>query len=437
MMWGAESPRPVSALTLQEAVDQTLARSPAIRGVEAQKETASAGLRQARAASGPSLQASVDATRGDDPVYVFGSLLRQRTFGPSNFAVDSLNRPGDLTNVRSALEVGMPIFTGFELSSLRKIGALGLERAEAAGEAARQELRFSVVDVYLRAVMLGEDLSVLDERLASAADALESARRLKTKGLVLESDFYAAEALEAGLRARRAQLIHNRESALAVLSNLTGVDVSSATLTGVLKSADYGISGIGSAVRPDVRAAFLGAEAAKASAVRAKRSALPTVGAFAAVESDTKDFSSNPSNHIIGVRASAILWDPARGARARRAEAESAAARAEADRAAQSARIESLQALAAYRGAAETVPLLTETRDRMAQALKLFRPLYREGRQSILEVLRAEAALADAEASLREGLYGLHAGFAGVKMAAGELDEAAVKDIQNRLEVAP
>ena len=51
--------------------------------------------------------------------------------------------------------------------------------------------------------------------------------------------------------------------------------------------------------------------------------------------------------------------------------------------------------------------------------------------------LKAKAALADAEAALREALYGLHAGYAGVKKANGELDEAAVKDIQNRLEVAP
>ena len=49
-----------------------------------------------------------------------------------------------------------------------------------------------------------------------------------------------------------------------------------------------------------------------------------------------------------------------------------------------------------------------DMRDKAALSLELFMPLYRQGRQSIIEVLRAEAALLEAEAAYLEAVYKTH-----------------------------
>ncbi|MEK7745304.1 MAG: TolC family protein, partial [Elusimicrobiota bacterium] len=70
-------------------------------------------------------------------------------------------------------------------------------------------------------------------------------------------------------------------------------------------------------------------------------------------------------------------------------------------------------------------------------ALELFRPLYREGRQSVLDVLRAELALAQAEAAYLENLQALHASYAALRLAEGSFDDAAVAAIVRNLEARP
>jgi len=76
--------------------------------------------------------------------------------------------------------------------------------------------------------------------------------------------------------------------------------------------------------------------------------------------------------------------------------------------------------------------------DEFLKSLKRFWPLYREGRQSILEVLRAEAGLADAQAGYWGTLYEVHQGYAGLLLAAGALDAEGIAVLYRNLrEVQP
>src|SRR5512139_1025982 len=67
----AEEPVP---LTLSSAVDFALQNNPLIRMTRSGQEIADAQLREARAGWFPLLQFSETFTRGNNPVFVFGSL---------------------------------------------------------------------------------------------------------------------------------------------------------------------------------------------------------------------------------------------------------------------------------------------------------------------------------------------------------------------------
>ena len=89
-----------TSLTLQQAVAIALEKNPLRKAAIADTKVASAGIREARSSLLPHLSFTETATRGDDPVYVFGSRLRQQRFTTADFALNSLNTPlpvGDFT----------------------------------------------------------------------------------------------------------------------------------------------------------------------------------------------------------------------------------------------------------------------------------------------------------------------------------------------------
>jgi outer membrane protein len=440
LLLAAAAPAGAQTLTLSAAVDRALRASPVLEQARARLAQAQAASTEARLASLPRLSAKAAATRGDDPVYAFSSLLQQRRFGAQNFAIDSLNEPGYLTNVKSSLELGLPLFTGFALRDGRELARLQAQAAGAAADAAAQRLRGEVADAYLR-VLLGRALAAeAGERVAAAAADLEDARKLRARGLVLGSDFYAAQAQLSALRARRVQAESRLAGARAALAELLGGEAgepagsledaaySTGTVTAILETA--------ARERRDLKQAAAGESAAAVLARRERRSLLPTVDAFASLETDTHDFSSNPTSRLIGVRATLPFGDPAYFERARRASEAGRAAQAGRAAAEQQARLEVRRRWQEYEEAAELVPVLREAADEAQRSLELFRPLYREGRQSILDVLKAEDALLRARAAYSESLYGAHGGWARLQVSAGVMDSAAVAELERRLGAA-
>ena len=65
---------------------------------------------QARAGYWPKVDLLESWQRGNQPVFVFSSLLAQRQFTAANFALDALNHPEALDNFRSAVTVEQPLF---------------------------------------------------------------------------------------------------------------------------------------------------------------------------------------------------------------------------------------------------------------------------------------------------------------------------------------
>ena len=78
---------------MQQAVHIALEKNPLRKAAIADTRAASADVREARSFLMPQLTFSETATRGNDPVYVFGSKLRQQRFTTADFALNQLNTP--------------------------------------------------------------------------------------------------------------------------------------------------------------------------------------------------------------------------------------------------------------------------------------------------------------------------------------------------------
>ena len=92
------------ALTLRQAVDLALRSNPLVAAADAGEKEAEARIHQARSGYLPRVQFSESLQRGNNPVFVFSSLLTQHQFSEANFAIGPLNRPDAMNNYQSRVD---------------------------------------------------------------------------------------------------------------------------------------------------------------------------------------------------------------------------------------------------------------------------------------------------------------------------------------------
>src|ERR1035437_9481167 len=88
-------------LTLADAAKMTLANNPMHKMALADTKVTLAGVREARAPMLPRITFAENFTGGNDPVFVFGTKLRQQEFPARDFALNELTRPTPIGNSAS------------------------------------------------------------------------------------------------------------------------------------------------------------------------------------------------------------------------------------------------------------------------------------------------------------------------------------------------
>ena len=99
-------------LTLDRAVDDILANNPSLQAAHARMDAAGATASAAQAANFPRISFTESWQRGDQPVFVFSTLLASRRFAASNFAIDQLNHPDPIGYFHATAAVEQVVFDG-------------------------------------------------------------------------------------------------------------------------------------------------------------------------------------------------------------------------------------------------------------------------------------------------------------------------------------
>ena len=115
--------------------------------------------------------------RGNQPVFVFGSLLSQGRFEAQNFALAALNHPDAVDNVRSAVSVEQPLFDGATRSHVTAAG-VGHELAAASRLLVDHDLAMAVTEAYGRVLVASSALRFAD----AAAETARADRERRTPG---------------------------------------------------------------------------------------------------------------------------------------------------------------------------------------------------------------------------------------------------------------
>ena len=164
------------SLSLEQAVKTALQNNSLVKASELGAEAAQARVRLATSAYLPKLSFDHNLTRGNNPVYVFGSLLTQRRFTQENLALDRLNVPPPLSNFQNRFSATQSIYDFGRTSSRVAQSRVGSLLSEKELDATRSDLIFRVVKAYYEALLAREMVQVAEAAVRSARAAEDSAR---------------------------------------------------------------------------------------------------------------------------------------------------------------------------------------------------------------------------------------------------------------------
>ena len=387
-------------LTLAEAAHLALQDNPAITAARKQESAAATRTRQVEAAKMPHVQWQESVQGGNNPVYVFSSLLTQRQFTAANFAIPSLVSPSPLQNFQSQLGVEQSVYDFGRTKARRQEAQTG--QALAAEERKRRELEIltNTARAYYGALLAEAGQKAAEQAMQSVEATRERAVALRNAQMATDADVLA---VDVHLATAKEEIIRRRqqaEVARAALNHALGQPLDTAyALTTPLSALPAEPIASPAAQRPEVRMALLQQELAKNRQDQASSALRPEIGIRLMLEADRQYFVTKGGANWIAMGT--FRWNLFDGGQARQMRTEAghiAAAAAEEARSATSAvNLQVRQADAAIRAAAAREAVTEAAINQAKETIRILRNRYGAGLATVSDVLRAESALLEAE----------------------------------------
>jgi len=432
--WAASSQEP---LTLREAISQAMGQSPEAAIARAGNEEAKSAATMARTQLLPQVNFAEDISRGDDPVYVFGTRLRQQRFTAADFALDALNTPAPIGNFAMRVSGSWMAFDSLKTQKDIHRADLFKESSAISAKAVDQHIVFRVIQAYQSALYAQRGIDVARHNQETADALLASVDDHVKAGLAVESDRMSAE---VNVAARKQELIAAEgelELAWAQLREAMGVpDLQTTELKPIEPHSFPQLPleqemATAAKTRPDLMA--LGqAQSAQATAVGAAKSTFgPRVSAYGNWEEDRASFAgSGGNNWVAGVQISIDILPI--GKRAQLARESAAKQKIDAQLAAsqQHVRLEVSQAHIHRQTATLTLDTARASMDQSAESLRILKNRYGAGLATITDLLRAEDAERQSQSNYWQAVYGNSMAYAELLFATGILTPEAAEELQ-------
>ena len=424
-------------LTLRQAINKALGQSPQAAIARADQQESKSAATMARTQLLPQLNFTEDISRGNDPVYAFGTRLRQRQFTQADFALNSLNSPQPIGNFSSRFSGSWTAFDSFKTQRGIRRADLLKESASSSAKATDQEIAFQVVEAYQSVLYAQREIDVAGHEQETAAALLASVEEHVKAGLAVESDRMAAQVNVAARKEESIAVQGDLELAWAQLREAMGAPELKASELKPIEPRTFPQLSLeqdlaaAAKTRPDLIAEGL-AQSAQASALGAAKSDFgPRVGAYGNWEEDRTSFAgSGGNNWVAGVQISIDILPL--GKRAQLAQESAAKRRFDAQLAAsqQHVRLEVSQAHIHRQTAALSLETAQAALNDSAESLRIVKNRYGAGLATITDLLRAEDAERQSQSSYWHAVYGNVMAYAELLYATGTLTPDAAEELQ-------
>lgn len=403
-LWLAAPAAAQTPLSLTEAIARAREQNPDAGSTAAAEREAAQRVTQARAGYWPKVDVAESWQRGNQPVFVFSSLLAQRQFTATDFALGALNHPDALDNFRSAVMVEQSLFDGATRANVAAAG-IGHDIATANRLMVDHDLAASVTDAYGRVLLA----AAARQSAAAAAETARADRELagnrRDAGLVTDADVLQLDVYVSRTREQQIRAASDERIARAQLNQLMGESLGDAFVldrspaVAATEATDLpSLEAEAVKNRPDVQLALLQEQLAGATRTAARAAFLPQVTAQGGWEFNGGGWNTRTSSWVVGAVARINVFhgfaDRARLAEAR----EQATRRAlEREKAETAARLDVYVAVARLDAARASDAVGRAAVEQARESRRIVRDRYEAGLTDVASLLRAAEAVVQAE----------------------------------------
>jgi outer membrane protein TolC len=300
-------------LSIDDAIARATTQSTVVRVSTAEEREAGARRDQARAGLWPTVDFAESWQRGDQPLFVFSSLVAQGRLTNPAAAGDAYAGSAAISNYRSVFSIDAPIFDPAVRASIR-IAELGVNIAAVRREAAQQDVALAVVAAYGSVVDAVARRRVVGASLDSARSDLALAEQRRDQGLVTDADVLQMQLHLAAARERAIRAEADETVARARLNQIIGaaiddtfvVDDLAASVASLTPVANDEMTAV--RTRPEARLAALNQSLADATRAAARAAFLPRISALASWEANGGQWNARSSGWTAGVVARTNLF---------------------------------------------------------------------------------------------------------------------------------
>jgi outer membrane protein TolC len=424
-------------LTLRQAVDRALGQNPQAAAAHADVQSAEAGTALAKTALWPRLNFTEDLSRGNDPVYVFGTKLRQQRFAQNDFSLTSLNRPAPVGNFTTRFSGQWMLFNGFEMQQQMRGARIGVQSAASMEKAADQGVVFSVVQAYQAVLYAQRQLDVAQHEQQTAEALVHDAETRVKAGLAIDSDLLSAQ---VNLAARQQEKIAAEgavETAWAELEAAVGGAISPRPQLQPIDAKTFPNGAFEEdvtkalAARPDLKALRQQTAALDQSAKAARSDFFPQVSAYGNWETDRQTFAGDGGNNwVAGVQLNLDILPLGKRAHLEQARAVQAKAAAEERGQEQQIRLAVSRAFTGHATSERMVVTAHAALDQSAEGLRILRNRYDAGLATMTDLLHAEDAQRLSQNNYWQAAYGNTVAYAALLYSTGQLTPDTAETLQ-------
>jgi len=417
-------------LTLQQAVARALENNPDLAVDEPGRQAALSEYEAARAGYLPRLDFEQSYLAGDNPVFVFGTLLTQRKFTVENFALPSLNNPSAEDNLQTRATLQQTIWDFGRTRSRREQAQLGVKIADRSHEDHIRQVLFAIFDGYHQASLAREALETAQRALRSAESIESQAKSRVEAGLAVEADLLRSRVYLSTARQQAIQAQGMLEIARAQLNRLMGNPLQDAVgETAPLAAKSIPIPSEEALIaeqkqrRPDYQNLLTELREAELAVSSRQKEYLPLLAGYGQWEMDNPAFNDfGGSNWSAGIT---LRWNLYAGG-GDAAQLQAARHRLEQKRrqirAMESAMaLEVRRAIIQYRAAEQQVTAAQAGEAQSEEGLRILKNRYDAGLATMTDLLSAETARSGARTNLAEAIYRQRLSYAQIEYTAGIL----------------
>lgn len=417
-----------SRVSISEAAARAIQASRYLEQMNSAASMETARRREAEGASYPRLELGSSVTYGNNPVYVFGSLLEQSSFGAERFQISELNNPDPVTNVRTNLTIQLPLYDADQRILAIEQAKLGMTAVENERESIEQSLRLAVVKAYFGLLLAREREQATADAIQSAEADLKRSKDMHETGMTVRSDLLSLEVQLAEFK--QLAIEAKAESAIARegLNTLLGFPVNSAPeLTSPLSERRFpipdepSITGTAVSNRGEVAEADIKIKKASEGVRSAESQYLPRVDAFGNYGFSSETVGVDSTDWTIGVRISFPIFDSGRSPRLDQARAAESGARTMKEARKEQVSLEALSAFKRFRAARERLAVAAGTVEQAKEAHRITSDRYQVGINDISDLLRSENSILRAHLGEAAARYNIFVGYAELLRATGTL----------------